>query len=176
MTSRRLYFMSIRQALALCLALSALLAVSCSPGQDPDAGRAMPALELPDLLGRPVSLQQFSGRVIMLNFWATWCGPCRDEVPEFVELQKEYGPQGLSIVAVSLDEKTPDEVSKFAGEFGINFQVLYAGSRKEDVIGLMGGISGIPTTFLIDRRGVIVRRVTGRATKELWKGEIEKLL
>jgi cytochrome c biogenesis protein CcmG/thiol:disulfide interchange protein DsbE len=136
----------------------------------------MPGIVLPSLDGQLVNLSDLNGKVVMLNFWATWCPPCRSEIPDFVELENELGSRGLAIIGVSLDTDTPDQVKAFVKENAINYQVLYAGDQSEEVVDQMGGIRGIPTTFLIDRQGGIVRKVTGVLSKQDWIKAVSDLL
>lgn len=132
-----------------------------------------PAWELPDLDGRAVKSGDFAGKVVILDFWATWCPPCRAEIPHFVELQREYGEKGLMIVGVSLDEKGPAVVKPFAGKFGINYPLVMGDQR---IVEAFGGIEGIPTTFVIDRQGNIVKRHVGYGSKAEFESAIKPLL
>jgi peroxiredoxin len=130
-----------------------------------------PGFHLPDIQGKSVSLADFRGKVVILDFWATWCPPCRREIPDFIELQSEYGSKGLQIVGVALDE--PAKVKEFAARAGMNYTVLLG---NDDVSYRYGGISGIPTTFVIDRKGNIVERFEGFTSKSEFESEIRKLL
>ena len=133
-------------------------------------------ITLPSLSGDDVSLSQFKGQVIMLNYWATWCPPCRQEIPDFIELMDEYGPKGLVIVGVSLDEDEMAVVGNFSREANINYPILYAGEMAGHLDNKMGGMRGIPTTFLVDRQGNVIKKIVGVAPKEMWSKEINKLL
>jgi len=117
-----------------------------------------PAWKLKDLDGKVVSSEQFKGKVVVIDFWATWCGPCRMEIPGYIELQKKYGKDGLVIVGVSLDEKGPSVVKQFAEKFGVNYQMVMA---DEGIVEAFGGIEAIPTTFIVDRSGKIRDRKIG---------------
>jgi len=133
-----------------------------------------PDFELVDLSGSTKSLADYSGKVVMLNFWATWCGPCKREIPDFIELQDEYRDQGFEIVGISLDDPAKtDEVARFSRDQGINYDVLYG---HRGVAEAYGGVRSIPTTFLIDRSGAVVASITGVQPKNVWTEEIEKLL
>ncbi len=130
-----------------------------------------PGFSLADLSGKPVSLADFKGKVVVLDFWATWCPPCRREIPDFITLQGEYGPRGVQIVGIALDE--PEKVHAFARENGMNYPVLLG---SDDVSMRYGGIEGIPTTFIIDRSGKIVNRFEGFRPKSVFEQEIKKNL
>lgn len=125
---------------------------------DAEEARPAPDWSLTDLNGHEVSSSQFKGKVLIVDFWATWCGPCVQEIPGYVDLQKKYGKEGLAIVGVSLDRAGADKVRKFAEEHGMNYTVAMGDS---DIVEKFGGFNAIPTTFLIDRQGRIVHRKTG---------------
>ncbi len=141
-----------------------------SDGRLSDASRA-PEFTLTDLQGRMVSLADFRGKVVILDFWATWCPPCKREIPGFIGLQKAYASRGVQIVGVGLDE--PADIRQFAASHGINYPVLLG---NDEVSALYGGISGIPTTFIIDKSGKIVRRFEGFTERSVFEREIESLL
>jgi thiol-disulfide isomerase/thioredoxin len=128
---------------------------------------AAPAWKLEDLAGKPVSFEQFKGKVVVVDFWATWCGPCKIEIPGYIDLQAKYGKDGFMIVGISLDEGGADVVKAFAEKAKINYQLVMA---DEKVVTAFGGVEGIPTTFLIDRSGQIRdRKVGAEATAEYEK-------
>jgi thiol-disulfide isomerase/thioredoxin len=117
-----------------------------------------PAWQLKDVNGAPVSFEQFKGKVVVVDFWATWCPPCRAEIPGYVEMVRKHGPEGLVIVGISLDQAGPDVVKTFAAKMGINYPLVMG---DEAVVAAFGGVEGIPTTFLIDRQGQIRDRKVG---------------
>jgi len=130
--------------------------------QDAVVDRPAPALTFKDLTGKKVSLASFKGKVVVVDFWATWCEPCKTEIPGYIELQKKYGAEGLVIVGVSLDKKKPAAVQRFAAEMGMNY-ILVMGAI-EDVDKFGGDPNGdivLPTTFLINRAGRIVHEKRG---------------
>ncbi|EDP75663.1 TlpA disulfide reductase family protein [Hydrogenivirga sp. 128-5-R1-1] len=116
------------------------------------AGKKAPDFTLKTLDGKEVSLKDYRGKVVLLNFWATWCPPCREEMPLFVRMYEKYKDKGFEILAVSTDSSL-EPVKKFVKEYRINFPVLY---DDKNVVSLYG-IQGLPTSFLIDRDGVILK-------------------
>ena len=130
-------------------------------------GQPAPDFELQSLDGKNVKLSDFRGKALLLNFWATWCGPCKIEMPWFVELQKEYGPQGFQIVGVAMDDASLEDIAKFAKEMGVNYPILIG---KESVGDQYGGIPALPETFFIGRDGKMVDKIIGLKGK----GEIEE--
>jgi len=131
-------------------------------------GKSAPApdFSLESLDGKTMRLSDFRGKAVLLNFWATWCGPCKIEMPWFVDLQKEYGSQGLQIVGVAMDDSSKDDIARFAQEMGVNYPVLLG---KEAVGEAYGGVPALPESFFIGRDGKIVDRIIGLRGK----GEIE---
>ncbi|HUE90067.1 MAG TPA: TlpA disulfide reductase family protein [Vicinamibacterales bacterium] len=129
---------------------------------------------MPDLNGKDVSLSSFKGKVILLNFWATWCGPCKAEIPGFVELQNQYGKDGLVIVGYSVDDDAP-KAQAFADQFKMNYPVLL-GLGREDVQDAYGPIWGIPASFIISRDGRVCQKHLGIAPKAVFEKEIKALL
>ena len=137
------------------------------------AGKPAPDFTLQSLDGKNIQLSSYKGQAVLLNFWATWCGPCKIEMPWFVELQKEYGPQGLQIVGVAMDDASTDEITKFVKEMGVNYTILLG---KESVGQQYGGVNVLPTTFFIDRDGKIVAREFGLQSRSLFVDNIKKAL
>lgn len=152
-----------------------LLPLACSSGEG-QFPRQAPDLSLPDLDGRTVRLADFKGRAVLLNFFATWCPPCRDEIPDLIEIQKEYEESGLTVIGISLDQNGIEAVREFRREYGINYPVLFAGDDPMRVINKMGGFRGIPTTFFIDRQGMMVKKISGAPSRSFWDQQIKKLL
>jgi len=135
-------------------------------------GKEAPDFVLKDLDGKQVRLSDFRGKAVLLNFWATWCGPCKVEMPWFVDFQREYGPQGLQIVGVALDDSGRDEIQKFAKDMGVNYTVL----QGQDDVGDAYGAVGLPTTFYIDRNGKIVDSASGLVSRSEIEDNIKKAL
>jgi len=130
---------------------------------------------LKDMHGKDVRLSDFKGKVILLNFWATWCGPCKYEIPAFVELQAKYKDQGFVVLGVSTDD-SPDKLRTFANQYKMNYPVLQGRDRTDFVDDAWGPMWGIPVSFFIGRNGTICRKHTGLATKEQLEKEIKALL
>jgi len=132
-----------------------------------------PGWELQDLKGKTIRSADFKGKVVILDFWATWCPPCRAEIPGFIELQKKYQVQGLAVVGVSVDQAGSGAVKSFAEKMGMNYPVVLADAKIADAF---GGIAGIPATFIIDRAGRIVKQHLGFTEKAEIETEIKPLL
>src|SRR5438067_4590428 len=127
-----------------------------------------------DIDGKKVSLSDFKGKVIILDFWATWCVPCKAEIPGFIELQKKYGDRGLQIIGLSVDDSI-GTAKKYATGMKMNYPVLLA-EGKEDILKAYDPIPSIPVSIIIDRQGRIVGRHLGIATMEVFEREISPLL
>ncbi|MFH0931839.1 MAG: redoxin domain-containing protein [Candidatus Zixiibacteriota bacterium] len=121
-------------------------------------GEIAPDFTLKDLNGVEKSLKEFRGKVVLLNFWATWCSPCRIEIPSMVELYKKYNDKGLEIIGVNLDRMDKSGVEKFSSEYNITFPILLDPTGK---IATLYGITALPATFILDRNGKIQERVAG---------------
>jgi thiol-disulfide isomerase/thioredoxin len=131
-----------------------------------------PDFSLTDISGKKLSLSDYRGKVLMLDFWATWCGPCRIEIPGFIELQKRYGSQGFAVVGISMDDGQ-EPVVDFYRQFNMNYPVALGNARLEE---LYGGIIGLPTTFLIGRDGRIYAKHEGATEIAVFEEEIKQLL
>jgi len=132
-----------------------------------------PDFALLDINGEKKSMSDFSGKVIILNFWATWCPPCREEIKHLIELYEEYKHRGLEIIGVSLDWNAQRVAGPFAEEKGINYTILLG---DQNVVDLYGGIMSIPTTFIIGRDGGIRDKYIGYRNKTDFEKDIEGLL
>jgi len=137
-----------------------------------DNRRLAPDFSLPDINGQKLSLSSYLGKVILLDFWATWCVPCRGEIPRFVELQNKYGDRGLQIIGISLDD-SPQPVRDFYQEFKMNYPVALGGAKTGD---LYGGILGLPIGFVIDRDGRIYAKHIGATDISVFEKEVKALL
>jgi thiol-disulfide isomerase/thioredoxin len=139
-----------------------------------DAKPAKMDFTMKDVEGRDVSLDSFKGKVVILDFWATWCGPCKVEIPHFIEFQEKYGPKGLQIVGVSVDDPV-DKLVPYVKEMGMNYPVLQ-GLGHDDVQDAYGPIMGIPVSVMISRDGKVCATHTGLTSKDVFAREIESLL
>jgi peroxiredoxin len=147
--------------------------MAMNPPQPPlrptETATMAPGFTLTDINGKSVSLSDFRGKVVILDFWATWCPPCKQEIPDFISLQKEYGPRGLQVVGIALDE--PGKVQTFARQNGMNYPVLLG---TQDIASKYGGIRGIPTTFVIDKTGKLVNKFEGYRPRSVFESEVKK--
>ena len=142
-----------------------------------------PDFSLADLDGNTITLQQMKGKVVLLNFWGTWCGPCRKEIPDFINLSKKYKKDGLEIVGITLTSGPPENIKAFADKWGINYKLLtdIKGNETQTITALYGQatgkrITGIPTTFIIDREGVIQKRYEGPRSEAIFYNDLKKYL
>lgn len=126
---------------------------------------------LPALSGDTITLSKFKGKVVILDFWATWCPPCRAKIPALVELQEEYRERGLQILGVSID-RDKETLKDFYKEHGINYPVL----MDDGEVAKRFGVTAIPTTYIIDREGTLVKKYVGPREKEVFRNDIEPLI
>lgn len=137
------------------------------------ADRALaPDFSLPELTGKRLTLSTYRGKVVLLDFWATWCDPCREEIPHFVEMQNNYREQGLQIIGVSMDDG-PEPVRDFYQRFNMNYPVVMGNAEIGE---LYGGVFGLPITFLIGRDGRIYSKHKGATDIAVFEKEVISLL
>jgi len=165
---------SIAAALAAMVAL--LWTAGCggsAPRPPKTAGGSLPDLELAALDGSTIRLVDGSGRVKLVNFWATWCAPCREEIPDFNALYAEYRDKGLDIVAVSMDEEGAEVVRPFVADNGMTYPVALG---SDEVAEAFGGVVGFPTTFLVDREGKVVDSWVGVIPRRVLEDKVRTLV
>jgi len=155
------------------VAMFTLWISACRSGSASQAQlRPAPDFSLTAFDGRPLSLSANRGKVVLLDFWATWCEPCKAEIPHFVDLQNHYGSQGLQIIGLSMDDDE-QAARDFYQHYKMNYPVALASSRITDQY---GGVLGLPITFAIDRQGRIVSRHIGATDPAVFESEVKKLL
>jgi peroxiredoxin len=131
-----------------------------------------PDFTLPQPDGQPLSLSSYRGKVVLLDFWATWCVPCRQETPHLVDLRKKYADRGLEIIGVSMDDSA-DPVRPFVEQFHVNYPIVMGTAKTGEQY---GGVLGLPIAFLIDRQGRIVSKHMGATDAEVFDKEIARML
>ena len=136
-------------------------------------GQAAPDFQLASLDGKTLKLSDYHGKAILLNFWATWCEPCKIEMPWFVDLQKKYGPQGLQVLGVAMDDASPKDIAEFAQKLAVNYPIVIG---KEEVGTQYGGVQFLPSTFYISRDGKILDHVFGLVSRSEIEANIQKAL
>ena len=132
-----------------------------------------PDFALKDSTGKVVHLSDYKGKVVMLDFWATWCGPCKMEIPWFTEFERKYKVRGFEVVGISMDDDGWKAIQPFATNEGINYRILLGDDKTGD---LYGGIEALPTTFVIDREGRVASVHVGLHGRDEFKNAIESLL
>ena len=147
--------------------------VSAAAFTKPDKDRKpAPEFELKDADGKTVRLSDYKGKVVLLDFWATWCGPCKIEIPWFIEFERQYKDKGFAVIGVSMDEEGWTVVKPFVSDLAINYRVLQGNDSTAD---LYGGVNALPTTFLIDREGRVAWKHEGLAGKDDFEDRIKTL-
>jgi thiol-disulfide isomerase/thioredoxin len=148
------------------------------PGEMPNA----PQVTFKDLQGNAVPLAQFKGKVVLVNFWATWCEPCRIEIPSLIEFQQKYAARGFTILGVAMDDEGASVVQPFVEKpqwdvdgkkVAMNYPIMLG---NDDVAAKFGGLLGIPTSVLISRDGKVVKRIIGLISTDSLEREIQSLL
>jgi len=164
-----------RSAIFGAAALTMFLAATCTRVQTEEdvlVGQKAPEFTLPDTEGRPVSLSHFQGKVVVLDFWASWCAPCIQELPVFQELHNQYRDKGFEVLGINLSDENPN-VAGFLRDKKISYTNLIGNDRVQD---LYGPITGFPTTLIIDRQGTIREHFVGGRPREVIEDAIRQLL
>ena len=136
-------------------------------------GQMAPDFALESLDGKTVHLSEFRGKAVLLNFWATWCQPCKIEMPWFEQLQKQYGPERLQVIGAAMDGAGKEEIAKFAKNLQIDYPILLG---RESVGEAYGGVQFLPATFYVARDGKVVDKVFGLKGRDEIEGDIKKAL
>ena len=127
---------------------------------------------LPQIGGQEIRLSSYRGKVVLLDFWATWCYPCREEIPHFVELHQKYADRGLQVIGVSMDD-SPEPVPAFYQQYHMNYPVVMGNAKIGE---LYGGLLGLPITFVLDREGRILAKHVGATDAAVFENEIVRAL
>ena len=161
-------------AAAAAFALGLGLYVGLQRDAPADASTLL-ALSLPDATGKEQSIGQWRGKVVIVNFWATWCGPCREEIPEFVRAQTEYGDRGVQFVGIAVDQA--DNVDRFARELGLNYPTLIGGYGAVELSRTLGNrLAALPFTIIVDRQGHVAHTQLGPIRPDQLHAIVSKLL
>ena len=160
-----------KRILSISIVLAVFLFTVCAA--QPEKRQKAPNFSLQTQNGKVIELSKLKGKVVLVNFWATWCPPCRAEIPDFIEVYNTYKSKGFEIVGIALDEEGWSKVAPYIEEVKMNYPVVL-GSEK--VIQQYGGIKAIPTTFIIDKKGYIAGSQVGLLSKELVEQKLKSLL
>jgi thiol-disulfide isomerase/thioredoxin len=137
-------------------------------------GKVAPAFTLTDLEGKKVSLSDYKGRPVLVNFWATWCGPCKVEMPWFEEFQKQYAAQGFQILGLTDDvDAGKDTITKVAHRIGVSYPILLTDGKVQAAY---GGLDVLPMSFYVNRNGVVVEETAGLGSKDEIEAHIKKTI
>ena len=170
MSSKRIIIYGV---VALCLlglyAASRRTALKPKPSA---SGNLAPDFVVTDLDGKKLSLSDYKGKVVLLDFWATWCSPCREEIPHFVDMQNKYGPQGFQVIGISMDDDAKP-VREFYKQYKLNYPVAIGDDKLAEHF---GGVLGLPVNFIIDRQGSIYAKRLGATDVSVFDEDVSKLL
>ena len=136
-------------------------------------GKAAPAFTLVDLEGKKVSLKDYKGRPVLVNFWATWCSPCKLEMPWFEEFRQKYGPQGFEILGIAEDDAGKDVIAKAVKRINVSYPILLTDQK---VAPAYGGVDYLPESFYVDRNGIVQMQTSGLGSKDEIEANIKRLV
>ena len=174
MTPRKFPSFILATTAAVAVAVTLAIPVSTSAGRESVARKPVPAFSMTDVKGNPVKLSTYRGKVVALNFWATWCTGCKLEIPWFVEFEKKYGPKGLAVIGVALDDEGWQAVKPYVATHPIGYRLAIA---PFDVLEKPLGLDpSLPATLLIDRNGNIADTHAGVVAKDAVEKKIQGLL
>jgi len=177
-----------RPLAALTVAVLGLSACSAKPQPPPppkaaagvvepvNEGDSAPDFELKDADGKSVKLSDYKGKVVLLNFWATWCGPCKIEIPWFIDFERAYRDKGFAVLGVSFDEDGWEAVRPYIAANKLNYRVLLGDEKVDKLYGGSEGVSSLPTTYMVGRDGKISSVHIGLVPKKEYEDDIQKLL
>lgn len=136
----------------------------------------LPDVTVQTMQGESIALDEQDGKVLLINFWATWCAPCRKEIPDLVDLQNELGSKGLTVIGVSLDREGESAVRPFAEQHGINYPIVLDTDQDQKLESELGPLQALPTTLVVNPEGTITQRIIGIFPTEEMRPKLEALL